>query len=106
MANSVVLEEEDDILLIPPGEHQFDSRWGPWLTSSSNISGLSPGEEVLGPINLVVKGRYLVDCGKKTGTPPIEVPPVMVVSPETSDLEPQIVDAELRSQIGRKVLQQ
>lgn len=96
-ANSVVLEEkEDDVLLIPPGEHQFDSRWGPWLISSSNISGLRPGEEVLGPINLVVKGKIPGRLlGKKTGTPPVEVPPVMVVSPETSDFEPQIVDAEL-----------
>ena len=95
-ANSVILEEEDDVLLIAPGQHQFDSRWGPWLISSSNISGLSPGDEVLGPINLVVKGKIPGRLlGKKTGTPPVEVPPVMVVSTDTSDLEPQIVDAEL-----------
>ena len=52
-------------------------------------------EEVLGPINLVVAAEDTWSIARKNRSPPVELPPVMVVSPDTSDLEPQIVDAEL-----------
>ena len=54
------LEEASDqqhVLLLPPGEHQFGSDWGPWLVSSSNISGAAPGEELLGPAKLNIRGQ-------------------------------------------------
>ena len=43
---------EQQVLLLPPGEHQFGSSWGPWLVSSSNVAGANPGEELLGPLKL------------------------------------------------------
>ena len=41
--------DEQQVLSLPPGEHQFGSSWGPWLVSSSNVAGSLPGEELLGP---------------------------------------------------------
>ena len=84
------------VLLVQPGEHDFDSKWGPWLVSSSNIAGCKPGEELLGPLKLTVQGKIPARLVSKNGTTlPVDVPQVLVVSPETSDLAPLQMDAEL-----------
>ena len=86
----------NSVLLVEPGEHDFDSKWGPWLVSSSNIAGCKPGEELLGPLKLTVQGKIPARLVSKDGaTPPIDVPQVLVVSPETSDLAPLQMEAEL-----------
>ena len=96
--SNTIAEAKDaqKVLLIQPGEHDFDSKWGPWLVSSSNIAGCKPGEELLGPLKLTVQGKIPARLVSKNGTtPPIEVPQVLVVSPETSDLAPLQMEAEL-----------
>ena len=88
--------DEQQVLSLPPGEHQFGSSWGPWLVSSSNIAGASPGEELLGPVKLTVKGKLPARLlAKSSATPPMERPSVMVVSPDAGDLEPEVAIAEL-----------
>ncbi len=89
-------KDANKVLLVQPGEHDFDSKWGPWLVSSSNIAGAKPGEELLGPLKLTVQGKIPARLVSKNGTtPPIEVPQVLVVSPESSDLAPLQMEAEL-----------
>ena len=88
--------DAQQVLLLPPGEHQFGSTWGPWLVSSSNLAGASPGEELLGPLKLSVKGKLPARLlAKSSATPPMEMPPVMVLSPDAGEEEPQSADAEL-----------
>ena len=88
--------DSHQVLLLPPGEHQFGSSWGPWLVSSSNIAGASPGEELLGPLKLTIKGKLPARLlNKSSVTPPTEMPSVMVLSPETGDHEPEEALAEL-----------
>ena len=86
------LEEASDqqhVLLLPPGEHQFGSDWGPWLVSSSNIAGAAPGEELLGPAKLNIRGQVPARLlAKSAATPPMESPSVMVLSPDSGDIEP------------------
>ena len=90
------LEDDNRVLIVPPGEHQFDSKWGPWLVSSSNIAGSKPGEELLGPLKVTVQGKIPARLlAKSSATPPMEVPPVMVVTPETGELAPLQMEAEL-----------
>ena len=87
---------EQQVLLLPPGEHQFGSSWGPWLVSSSNVAGASPGEELLGPLKVTVKGRLPARLLAKAGaTPPMERPPVLVLSPEAGDEEAEPAEVEL-----------
>jgi ATP-binding cassette subfamily B protein len=88
--------EQHKVLIIPPGEHVFDSKWGPWLVSSSNIAGCRPGEELLGPIKLTVQGKLPARLiAKNAATPPADIPNVLVVSPESSDITPLKMDAEI-----------
>ena len=87
---------EQQVLLLPPGEHQFGSSWGPWLVSSSNLAGAVPGEELLGPAKLLVKGKLPARLlAKSSATPPMEIPPVMVLSADAGDQEPERTDVEL-----------
>lgn len=87
---------EQQVLLLPPGEHQFGSSWGPWLVSSSNVAGANPGEELLGPLKLTVKGKLPARLLAKGGaTPPMERPPVMVLAPEAGEEEAEPTEAEL-----------
>lgn len=87
---------EQQVLLLPPGEHQFGSSWGPWLVSSSNVAGANPGEELLGPLKVTVKGRLPARLLAKAGaTPPMERPPVLVLSPEAGDEEAEPAEVEL-----------
>ncbi len=89
-------KEAPKIILLPPGEHSLDSKWGPWMVSSSNIAGCKPGEELLGPIKITVQGKIPARLISKSGaTPPVDVPPVLVVSPETSEIAPLQMEAEL-----------
>ena len=88
--------EEQQVLLLPSGEHQFGSSWGPWLVSSSNVAGVSPGDELLGPLKVTVKGKLPARLLAKAGaTPPMERPPVMVLSPDAGEEEPEQAEAEL-----------
>ena len=88
--------DQQHVLLLPPGEHQFGSDWGPWLVSSSNIAGAGPGEELLGPVKLTIRGQVPARLlAKSSATPPMETPAVMVLSPESGDVEPVQADAEL-----------
>ena len=89
-------KEKHKVLTIPPGEHVFDSKWGPWLVSSSNIAGCKPGEELLGPIKLNVQGKIPARLiTKNAATPPADIPNVLVVSPESSDITPLKMEAEI-----------
>ena len=91
-----IAADEQQVLLLPPGDHQFGSTWGPWLVSSSNVAGADPGEELLGPLKLSVKGRLPARLlAKSSVTPPMEMPPIMVLSPDAGDQEAQEADAEL-----------
>ena len=97
-ASNKIAESKGDhkILLLPPGEHVVDSKWGPWLVSSSNISGCKPGEELLGPMKLIVQGKVPARLISKNGaTPPINVPQVLVVSPDSSEAAPLQIEAEV-----------
>jgi subfamily B ATP-binding cassette protein HlyB/CyaB len=88
--------ERQQLLLLPPGEHQLGSDWGPWLVSSSNVAGAKPGEELLGPIKLTVRGKLPARLLSKAGaTPPSHRPPVLVVSPDAGAQEAQSLEAEL-----------
>ena len=88
--------DQQQVLLIPPGDHSFGSDWGPWLASSSNIGGVAPGEELLGPLKLTVKGKLPARLLAKSGaTPPVELPSVFVVAPEAGAEEVQSLEAEL-----------
>ena len=96
--SNIITESKDSITvsILPPGEHNFDSKWGPWMVSSSNIAGCKPGEELLGPIKITVQGKIPARLISKSGaTPPVEVPQVFVVGPETSELAPLQMEAEL-----------
>jgi len=87
---------EQQVLLLPPGEHHFGSSWGPWLVSSSNVAGANPGEELLGPLKLTVKGKLPARLLAKQGaTPPMERPPVLVLSPEAGEEASETTEAEL-----------
>ena len=87
---------QQQVLLIPPGDHSFGSDWGPWLASSSNIGGVAPGEELLGPLKLTVKGKLPARLLAKSGaTPPVELPSVFVVAPEAGAEDVQSLEAEL-----------
>jgi len=88
--------DQQQVLLIPPGDHSFGSDWGPWLASSSNIGGVAPGEELLGPLKLTVKGKLPARLLAKSGaTPPVELPSVFVVAPEAGAEDVQSMEAEL-----------
>ena len=93
------IENDSDgqqVLLLPPGEHEFGSNWGPWLVSSNNINGANPGEELLGPLKLNIKGKLPARLlAKSSATPPMEMPPVLVVSSEAGDQEAEETEAEL-----------
>ena len=57
--------------LLPPGDHSFGAQWGPWLVSSNNVEGYQPGEELLGPVQLRVKGKLPARLlPKSPSTPP------------------------------------
>lgn len=88
--------DSQQVLLLPPGVHEFGSTWGPWLVSSGNLSGTSPGEELLGPLKLSVKGKLPGRLlAKSSATPPVERAPVMVVAPDSGDEEPESAEVEL-----------
>lgn len=88
--------DQHQVLLLPPGEHHFDSSWGPWLVSSSNLAGATPGEELLGPLKLLVKGKLPARLlAKSSATPPIEMPNVLILSSDSGDKEPEQAEAEL-----------
>ena len=93
------IENDSDgqqVLLLPPGKHEFGSNWGPWLVSSNNINGANPGEELLGPLKLNIKGKLPARLlAKSSATPPMEMPPVLVVSSEAGDEEAEETEAEL-----------
>ena len=45
------IENDSDgqqVLLLPPGQHEFGSSWGPWLVSSNNINGANQVKSYLG----------------------------------------------------------
>jgi len=97
-ASNQLQESADDqqVLLLPAGEHHLGSSWGPWLVSSSNLAGANPGEELLGPLKLVVKGKLPARLLAKAGaTPPMERPPVLVLSPDAGEEAPVPAEAEL-----------
>jgi len=81
---------------LPPGTHSLGVDWGPWLVSSANVAGFEPGEELLGPIQLTVKGllpaRFL---DRALVTPPQDMPPAMVVSPQLGDVPASEIEAEI-----------
>ena len=57
--------------LLPPGDHSFGAQWGPWLVSSNNVEGYQPGEELLGPVQLRIKGKLPARLlPKSPSTPP------------------------------------
>ena len=88
--------EKQQLLLLPAGEHQFGSNWGPWLVSSNNVAGANPGEELLGPLKIKVKGKLPARLLAKSGaTPPMERPPVLVISPDLGAEPAVLVEAEL-----------
>ena len=92
------LEEASDqqhVLLLPPGEHQFGSDWGPWLVSSSNISGAAPGKSCWDQPSSTFAVRCRRLLAKSSATPPMESPSVMVLSPDSGDIEPVEAEAEL-----------
>ena len=91
-----IASDDHQVLLLPPGEHQFGSSWGPWLVSSGNVAGAAPGEELLGPLKLTVKGKLPARLlAKSSATPPMEMPQVMVLSADAGDQEPEEAEAEL-----------
>ena len=68
---------------------------GPWLVSSSNIAGCRPGEELLGPKTYRTGKITCTFNNKKCCNPPADIPNVLVVSPESSDITPLKMDAEI-----------
>ena len=91
-----IANDEHQVLLLPPGNHQFGSGWGPWLVSSSNVAGAAVGDELLGPLKLSIKGKIPARLlAKSAATPPMEVPQVMVLSPAAGDQDPEEAEAEL-----------
>ena len=84
------------VMLLPPGNHSFGADWGPWLVSSGNIAGVSPGEELLGPLAITVKGllpaRLLLAQQAK---PPEQIPNTLVVGSEVGDRPAPLAEAEL-----------
>ncbi|WP_370318250.1 peptidase domain-containing ABC transporter [Synechococcus sp. BS56D] len=88
--------ERQQVLLVPPGEHSFDATWGPWLLSSSNVAGFNPGDDVLGPLNLKVRGKLPARLiAKQAATPPAIRPAALVVAPEDGGQDAQPAEAEL-----------
>jgi len=88
--------DSQQVLLVPPGEHSFGADWGPWLLSSSNVGGWSPGDELLGPLKLIVRGKLPARLiAKQAVTPPRARPPALVVAPEAGAHEAQPAEAEL-----------
>jgi len=84
------------VLLVPPGEHDFGPDWGPWLLSSSNVDGFNPGEELLGPLRLRVRGKLPARLLSKEGaTPPSQLPSALVVGDDAAAEEAEVADAEL-----------
>ena len=84
------------VLLVPPGAHEFGPDWGPWLLSSSNVDGFSPGEELLGPLRLRVRGKLPARLLSKDGaTPPSQLPSALVVAQEAAGEDAEVADAEL-----------
>ena len=87
---------QQQVLLIPPGEHSFGPEWGPWLLSSSNVDGFAPGEELLGPLRLRVRGKLPARLlSKGAATPPAQMPAALVVAPDAGAHDPQPAEAEL-----------
>ena len=85
-----------EVVLLPPGDHSFGADWGPWLLSSGNVSGFSPGDELLGPLRLNVKGLLPARLlAKAVATPPQDVPAALVVSPELGARPAPLAEAEL-----------
>ena len=84
------LEEQvsaPNVLLLEPGEHRMGPQWGPCLASSSNITSVHPGEELLGPVDLVVKGHLparVIDKSILSGTPTEQVEPLSTVDNNAS----------------------
>lgn len=88
--------ERQQVLQVPPGEHSFDADWGPWLLSSSNVAGFKPGEEILGPLKLHVRGKLPARLlAKQAASPPIARPAALVVSPDAGARDAQPAEAEL-----------
>ena len=52
-------------------------------------------EELLGPIKLTVQENYRTVNNKNAATPPADIPNVLVVSPESGDITPLKMDAEI-----------
>ncbi|MFM7434664.1 MAG: Crp/Fnr family transcriptional regulator, partial [Vulcanococcus sp.] len=88
--------DQQQVLVIPPGEHSFGPEWGPWLLSSSNVDGFVPGEELLGPLRLRVRGKLPARLlSKGAATPPAQMPAALVVAAEAGGQEPEPAEAEL-----------
>ncbi|NDG24384.1 MAG: type I secretion system permease/ATPase, partial [Synechococcaceae bacterium WBB_10_009] len=87
---------QQQVLVIPPGEHSFGPEWGPWLLSSSNVDGFVPGEELLGPLRLRVRGKLPARLlSKGAATPPAQMPAALVVAADAGAQDPQPTEAEL-----------
>ena len=88
--------DQQQVLVIPPGEHSFGPEWGPWLLSSNNVDGFAPGEELLGPLRLRVRGKLPARLlSKVAATPPAQMPAALVVAAEAGGQEPEPAEAEL-----------
>ena len=90
---------DQQVLLLPPGSHSLQAGGGAWLVSSANFEGLEPGAEVIGPMELFVRGKLpgrLV--AQPPGWPPDRLPAAMVVvsgdlAPNAEVLEPEWVES-------------
>ena len=88
--------ERQQVLLVPPGDHSFGPEWGPWLLSSSNADGFNPGDELLGPLKLCVRGKLPARLlAKHNATPPVARPVALVVAPEAAAQDALPAEAEL-----------
>jgi ATP-binding cassette subfamily B protein len=88
--------DSQQVLLVPPGEHRFGAEWGPWLLSSSNVAGFTPGDELLGPLKMSVRGRLPARLiAKQAAIPPAARPAALVVAPEAGAQEAEPAEAEL-----------
>ena len=81
--------------LLPPGDHSFGAQWGPWLVSSNNVEGYQPGEELLGPVQLRVKGKLPARLLPKSPS----MPPPHAAAAEASALATEADVEELSTSI-------
>ena len=47
---------QQHLLQLPPGQHRYQQGWSPWLVSSANVPGFPPGSEIVGGVELEVRG--------------------------------------------------